>query len=220
MPARLNLIFFCARRFQVDDFQKVARLIQARAPDIAVYVFETRAGVKPLLAAPWFMLRPTVSIELMDARRRLRIFRGARLRHSAHYDKMQEYRELDAHGLPVPKWTEIRPDTALDPAEWGPYAVVKPSRGKRGAFVRIARTGRVRYRPMPEYPEDHPGRWGPMLMLWTALRSTASFVWQSDSEGDHGIDNDDRFGYREVSFSSSRRRRGWAGCRSKASDAP
>ena len=156
-------MFFCARRFQLADFQKVARLIQTRAPDIAVFVFETRAGVKPLLAAPWFMLRPTVSIELMDARRRPRIFRGVRLRHSDRYDKMQEYRELDAYGLPVPKWTEIRPGAALNPDEWGPYVVVKPSRGKRGAFVRIARTGRVRYRPTSEYAEDHPGRRGPML---------------------------------------------------------
>jgi hypothetical protein len=163
MAAKRNLIFFCARRFQLADFQKVAQLIQARAPDIAPFVFETRAGVKPLLAAPWFMLRPTVSIELMDARRRPRIFRGVRLRHSAHYDKIQEYRKLDAHDLPVPKWTEIRPDTALDPAAWGPYVVVKPSRGKRGAFVRIARAGRVRFRPMSEYPEDHPGRRAPML---------------------------------------------------------
>ena len=109
MAAKRNLIFFCARRFQLADFQEVAQLIRARAPDIAAFTFETRAGVKPLLAAPWFMLRPTVSIELMDARRCPRIFRGVRLRHGSSFENGQEYRILDAHGHPVPKWTGHTP---------------------------------------------------------------------------------------------------------------
>jgi len=161
--SKRNIIFFCARRYQLADFQEVARRIRARAPDIKTYTFKTKAGVQPLLAAPFFALHPTVSIELMDARQRPRILRGTRLRHASKVNKLEEYRDLKANGLPVPEWIEIKPDARLDPHEWGPYVVVKPSLGQKGAFVRIARTKRVRFKPMSEYPAGHPGRRAPML---------------------------------------------------------
>lgn len=157
-----NLLFFCTRGQQFADFQQVAQRIRERAPDIAPFVFTTRAAVTPILAAPWLMLRPTVSIE-MDSRRRPRIFRGRRLGHVRGMGKVAEYKQIDAHGLPLPKWLEIEPGTSLDPAEWGAYVVVKPSRGKRGAFVWTHKTGRVRFRPSSEYPEGHLGRNGPMI---------------------------------------------------------
>lgn len=160
---RRNLLFFCTRGRQFADFQEMSRRIRARAPDIAPFVFTTRAAVRPLLAAPWLGLRPTVSIEMDGRKHRPRVIRGTRFGHSGFGGKVNEYKRIEAQGLPLPKWTEIVPETSLDPAEWGPYVVVKPSRGARGAFVRIFKTGRVRFRPCSEYPEDHPGRRGPML---------------------------------------------------------
>ena len=116
-----------------------------------------------MLAAVGLIHRPTVSIEMDRRRDRKRVLRGVGLQHDARGGKIAQYRHLDAQGLPIPKWTEIVPDTSLDPEEWGPYVVVKPSRGERGAYVWIHRTGRVRFRPRSEYPEGHPGRKGPML---------------------------------------------------------
>jgi hypothetical protein len=163
LSQKRNLVFFCARGKQTEDFREVARKIRARAPDIAPLVFTTRAAVGPMLAAPWLIQRPTVAIELDGRRGRPRIFRGLRLGHFGVSGKIAQYEALDAHGLPVPDWTEITPDTALDPAKWGPYVVVKPSRGKRGAYVWVHRTGRVRFKAPAEYPENHPARDGPML---------------------------------------------------------
>lgn len=134
-----------------------------RAPDIAAFVFTTRAAVRPMLAAPWLMLRPTVSIEMDGRRNRPRILRGYRLGHFREGGKIAQFKEIDTAGLPLPKWTEIAPETSLDPAEWGPYVVTKPSQGKRGAFVRTHKTGRVRFRPLSEYPEGHCGRDAPMI---------------------------------------------------------
>jgi hypothetical protein len=58
----------------------------------------------------------------------------------------------------------IEPGVQLDPAEWGPYVVEKPSAGRRGSYVRIRRTTRIRYRSPDSFPVDHYGRNGPMLV--------------------------------------------------------
>jgi len=158
-----RIIFFCTRGAQAADFREVSRRIRARAPEISAFVFTTRAVVRPLIAAPWLLLRPTVSIEMDRRQSRIRTLRGPRFGHQAQRDKIAEYRHLEAHKLPLPDWTEITPDTALDAAQWGPYVVVKPSRGGRGAFVWIHRTGRARFRPPSDLPEGHPGRRGPMV---------------------------------------------------------
>jgi hypothetical protein len=161
---RRNLFFFCTHGKQTEDFREVARRIGERAPDILPHVFTTRAAVRPFLVSAALMHRPTVSIEMDNRRGRPRILRGVRLVHGgAGGGKVAEFRHLDAHGLPIPKWTEIQPDTTLDPQEWGPYVVVKPSRGGRGAYVWVQKTGRVRFKAPADFPDGHPGREGPMI---------------------------------------------------------
>jgi hypothetical protein len=160
---RRNLFFFCTHGRQTDDFRAVAQRIRERAPDIAPYVFTTRTLLRPMLASAALMFRPTVSIEMDSRGGRPRLLRGVRLMHGGVGGKIAQYRQLDAYGLPVPKWTEITPDTLLDPKAWGPYVVVKPSHGGRGAYVWIHKTGRVRFKPPGDYPDDHPGRSGPMI---------------------------------------------------------
>jgi hypothetical protein len=77
---------------------------------------------------------------------------------------MVDYRMLEAAGLPVPRWTEIVPGIALDPAEWGPWVVVKADRGHRGIDVGAVATGELRYRAPEELPENHIARTrGPLL---------------------------------------------------------
>jgi len=160
---RRNLFFFCTHGKQTEDFREVALRIRARAADVAPFVFTTRAAVRPILASASVIHRPTVSIEMDGRRERPRILRGTRLTHGGIGGKIDQYKRLEAYGLPVPKWIEISAETALDPQEWGAYVVVKPSHGKRGAYVWVHRTGRVRFKPPREFPEGHPGREGPMI---------------------------------------------------------
>jgi len=160
MP-QLNLAFYCyPKKEAIDDFRRAGALIQARAPDIKVRVLSTASPLTKL-HTPALALKPTLSVE-MDRVKWLKPLRGTRLVHQ-RMSKIAELSALDAAGLPVPRWTEIVPETKLDPAAWGPYVVVKPSHGMRGAFVRIARTGRVRYIAPADHPEDHPGRRAAMI---------------------------------------------------------
>ncbi len=77
------------------------------------------------------------------------------------YRKCVQNERLRAIGVPVPDWIEIGADTTLDPEQWGPYVVVKPELGRKGAEIRIKRTERVRFKPEDSFPEGHPGRKAP-----------------------------------------------------------
>ncbi|WP_137930232.1 ATP-grasp domain-containing protein [Mesorhizobium comanense] len=159
--SKLNLAFYCyPKKEAIEDFRAAGALIEARAPDIKVSVLST-ASVLTSWRTSMLATRPTLAIE-MDRLKSLKLLRGTRLVHQ-RMGKIKELAALDAAGLPVPKWIEIVPGTQLDPAVWGPYVVVKPSRGKQGAFVRINKTGRVRYIEPQDYPADHPGRLAAML---------------------------------------------------------
>jgi len=68
------------------------------------------------------------------------------------FPKDEQYRRLAGLGVPVPDWTAISPDTALDPVQWGPYVVVKPALGRKGAEIHIKRAGRMWIRIFPDVP--------------------------------------------------------------------
>ena len=143
-----------------DDFREAAQRIERAAPDIRTKVFSTTTVNLPTMLGTLILPRSAISIE-MD-RVKLIAPRGKRIRHGS-IPKEKQLASLAAAGISVPRWTMIGPDTTLDPKEWGPYVVVKPSRSSKGAFVRIQKTGRVRYKAPSEYPADHPIHNGPML---------------------------------------------------------
>ncbi|MCC6984263.1 MAG: hypothetical protein IT535_13410 [Bauldia sp.] len=160
--SRINLSFFCfPKRFALEDFVAAARLIRDRYPRIIPAVYSTARWLPTGLGIVRQLARPTLSVEL-DRVRPVRPVRGTVLRHVT-ISKLDELRRLDAAGIPVPRWTEIVPETRLDPAEWGPYVVTKPSNGLRGAYVRVRKTAGVRYREAHEFEEGHLGREAPMI---------------------------------------------------------
>jgi hypothetical protein len=163
MPGEaINLPFFLyPRRHGPAHFVEAARLINARHPRIKASVHSTRHLLPPAAAMLTTAFRPTLTVEL-DRARLVRPLRGYRLRHIL-LGKIEELRRLEAGGIPVPRWEEITPETALDPDVWGPYVVTKPTNAKRGAYVRIMRTERVRHRAPDELQSDHPGREAPMM---------------------------------------------------------
>lgn len=157
---RANLFILNDTRVLPDrDFREIAKRVRAIASDIRVAVVTEKRGRR---LAQWTqLLRPTLFVELQEVPG-LQRWRGVVARQRTR-SKMAAYRMLEAAGLPVPPWREIVPGTALDPAEWGPWVVLKPDLGHRGLNVEAAATEAVRYRAPEEFPPGHLGREAPLL---------------------------------------------------------
>jgi hypothetical protein len=147
-------------RVQPDrDFREIAKRVRRLDPRVHAFVVtQQRRNLAAQLAQ---LLRPTLFVEFYRLPKQ-RYLRGHVAR-GGEYSKSWAYRRLDAAGLPVPRWVEIVEGLRLDPAEWGPYVVVKPDLGFRGASVAAAKTAQVRFRAAESYPEHHLGRLGAML---------------------------------------------------------
>lgn len=157
-----NLIILNDTRVLPDrDFREVARRVRERAPDIHAFVATERQGLRRAQIVQ--LLRPTLFVEIQPLAK-LKRWRGALAGPQARArGKMAAYRVLEKAGLPVPAWREVVPGIRLDPAEWGPWMVVKPDRGRRGIDVEVVATAEIRYRSPEELPAGHLGREGPML---------------------------------------------------------
>jgi hypothetical protein len=159
MGARNAILLISPHHMRDSDFHEIAR--RARALDPALKAYVAINGRRNRTARWAQILRPTLQVELEPVER-FPLWRGRKLE-SVIRPKQVTLGLLRDRGLPVPDFVELAPDTRLDPAQWGDYVVVKPAYGRRGAFVWIHRTERVRHKPRESYPEDHPGRLGPML---------------------------------------------------------
>jgi hypothetical protein len=157
-----NLIILNDTRVLPDrDFREIARRVRERAPDIHAVVATERRGLRR--AQLLQLLRPTLFVQ-MQRLEKLKRWRGALAGPSARArGKMAAYRVLEAAGIAVPAWRELVPGIGLDPAEWGPWMVVKPDRGRRGIDVETVATAAVRHRAPEELAPGHLGREGPML---------------------------------------------------------
>lgn len=161
MARKLNLAFFYhPRRLAVGDLVTIGDEIRRIDGRIRTFVFPVTEPHR------WthlrLLFRPTVTIELMRSRD-LRLRRGVRLK-QLRKGKIAPSDVIRDAGLPIPRYEVITPETRLGEAEWGPYVVVKSDAGARGAYVRIQRTGRVRYREPDALESDDPGRKGPRIV--------------------------------------------------------
>ena len=159
MTSNLILVHWPGRQAP-EDLAEIARLVEERAPEIAVSIIDTKDQEKGL--EPRFADQPTVVVSIMEVRKALFpdsaiVFEGNDLPKSAQYER---YRE---NGIPVPDWHVIGPETALTPDDWGEYVIVKPELARKGAEIRIKKTRRVRYKAPEDYAEDHPARRGGMI---------------------------------------------------------
>ncbi len=155
-----NLILvYQPTKMAMSDYQTIAAIIAKKRPDIKTFIVDTKDT--DWVDAELVAREPTMTVAPLPIKKfkppRGPIFQGY------EWPKGQQYQWLRDIGVPVPDWAEITPDLKLDPDEWGPYVVVKPELGRRGAEVRIKRTERVRYRAQDEYAENHPGSKGAML---------------------------------------------------------
>lgn len=143
----------------MSDLQTIAAMVTERASDIAVYIVDTKElaweDADKVAQAPTLVVSPMPIKKFAPPR--------GRVCQGYEFPKTEQYERLRAIGIPAPDWIKIGPETRLDPEEWGPYVVVKPDLGRKGAEIRIKRTERVRYKPEADYPEDHPARKAPMF---------------------------------------------------------
>ena len=125
--------------------------------------------------------RPTLTVSPMPIKR----FRPPRgpVCQGFEFPKSEQYARLARLGLPVPKWTAIHERTALDAADWGPYVVVKPDLGRKGAEIFIKRTGRVRFRSPGFLAQEfvYTGRW-PVNYRVVTLFGRPLMSWRCEAD--------------------------------------
>jgi len=155
----LVLVHWSDHALTEEHLIEIAEGVTRLNPAVRAFVVPHHKVAQLKLLGTW--TQPTLSLCFFSLNKR-KLLPG-RLLSGALLHKHGEYARLDAAGIPTPRWTIISPETRLDPAEWGPYVVEKPSAGRRGAHVRIRKTGRVRYVDPGSLPADHYGRQGPMI---------------------------------------------------------
>jgi hypothetical protein len=163
MTVERNLILVHTPGYQdVADFHDIARKVRERAPDIEVFIASntipssvTRRQASKL---PTLIFSPGNLLEFRPMRGK--VYAGSAI------PKLEQLSRFQAAGLPVPASAEIRPDMVLPAELFGSHVVVKPgfSQASHGRDMTLMRREAVRFRPRESYPDDHPGRYGPMFV--------------------------------------------------------
>jgi len=185
-PRRKNLFLVVhSPELNGDTFAQVAGDVERIAPHIRVRVIrDSRAREKR-----WGRIfRPALTVSMVPLER-LRPLRGP-VCAGVRMSKLEELARLAKADLPVPRWVLLEPDREPDLSGFGPYVVVKPTNGGRGAEVRIQRRGRVRYKPVtddrgPRTAQEfiYTGRW-PVSYRVTSLFGEVLFSLRSEASHD------------------------------------
>jgi len=142
-----------------SDYESIAARISEQVADIRVFIVDTKK-------LDWELRKdaagaPTLTVSPMPMKK-FAPERG-RIHQGFDFPKSEQYERLAARGVPVPNWQPIETGTSLDPNDWGAYVVIKPDLSRKGAEIKIKRTGRVRYKPPQAYDSDHPARHAALL---------------------------------------------------------
>jgi hypothetical protein len=123
-----------------EDFEQLAEWIHAHDPHVDVVICRDEPSQA---VAPDARNIPNLTFSPGPLRwyrpERGPVLQGQLLAKSA------EYQRLDAIGIPVPNWALLTVSRRPDCAALGPYVVVKPDFGARGADVRIVKTSRLHW---------------------------------------------------------------------------
>ena len=141
------------------DFAELSTWIRELSPDTAAFVVPDAPDADRAAGVPDL---PTVTVSPAPVRR-LRPRRGPVLQ-GQHVAKSEEYRALDASGVPVPRWARLLPGKRPCLDGFGPYVVTKPDFGARGAEVRIERREEAQWKPpRTGLSEQFGGPWNPRV---------------------------------------------------------
>ena len=162
MTAERHLILVHTPGYQaVADFYDIAQKVRAQGPEIEVFIASntiassvTRRRASKL---PTLIFSPGNLLEFRPIRGK--IYAGSPI------PKLEQIARFEAAGLPVPASVEITPGVVLPKERFGSHVVVKPgfSEASHGHHITLTRREAVRFKPREAYPNDHPGRYGPMF---------------------------------------------------------
>lgn len=144
----------------VGDFQKIANYVREISSDIEPFIVnnELRCSVTRKRAAknPSLIFSPGA----LNAFRpdRGKIYAGRPI------SKLKQMEQFRANGIPVPEYAELTQD--LDVIQFGEIVLVKGTtiHASRSVGTELRRSKNVSWQPCDSYPEDHPGRYGPMFV--------------------------------------------------------
>lgn len=156
------------------DYEEIARRVDAE-----VFIVDTKASA--LQDERFDPAAPTLTVSPMPIKKFVPP-RGA-ICQGFEYPKSEQYERLARLGLPFPKWVSVLPDTVLDAGAWGPYVVVKPDLGRKGAEIFIKRTGRVRYGAPGFLAQQfiYTGRW-PVNYRVVTLFGRTLMSWRCEAD--------------------------------------
>jgi len=162
MTIERNLILVHSPGYQdVADFQEIARHVQELAPDVEVFIasndIPSSATRRRAARRPTLVFSPGNLLEFGPARGK--VYAGRAI------PKLEQLSRFQAAGLPVPAFSEITRGLDLPAEAFGPLVVVKPgfSVASQGHHMTLVSREAVRFQPREAYPDDHPGRYGPMF---------------------------------------------------------
>ena len=131
------------------DFERMAEYVAEMAPNIRPTVLTS--DKMDFIRSLKFILHPTMVFSPAPLKRIRFLRRTAFLRGTVfqgqHLSNSEELSAMERCGIPVPKWTLLTPEQKPDLIDFGPYVVIKPDRGGKGADVKIKRKGRVKWTP-------------------------------------------------------------------------
>lgn len=155
-----------------EDFVEIAARISLQAPEIGIFIADYRRPDPRLEEAaasrPTLVFSPCALKSFLPRRGAVAAGRAI--------DKPAQLTRLQQLGIPVPKWAVLAPELRLDPADWGPYVMLKPtsSRSAKAKGLVIAPTETIRHQSPGDYPEGHHGRHGPLMVQTFIVTGTAA----------------------------------------------
>ena len=136
------------------DFERIADHLREEAPWIRTWVLR---DAPHRLKMPSLAFRPTY-VFCPGPIKRLKPWRGT-IGCGINLGKAEEYRRLDAAGIPVPRWRLVTKGQTPNLDDFDDRVVMKPDFGGRGADVMLMRKGKVRWRETKSDYLSGPTNW-------------------------------------------------------------
>lgn len=137
MISRNLLILHMPGSQDIADWLAIKEKIEQRAPDIEVRI----AGGDPdenAVLQQWQITRPSVVFCPVHSHWYKPL--GGSVYVGRNLSKLDQAARLSQNRIPFPLTAKYRPGLSLATAEWGPYVVLKPSRGSHGRGIYLVRT--------------------------------------------------------------------------------
>lgn len=161
VPKTLNLVYVHQpKKLWHSDIEAIAEKMKTIAPEIKIIGVMTDQSADVISPADWS--RPTLTFSFGRIRRFIPP-RGP-VYENRFVSKLDQFRAFRRLGIPTPHTAPYQHGMDLNPADWGPFVILKPSdpaKTSSGLYLQVFRTAALSGRQLPH---DHPSRRLPMLV--------------------------------------------------------